>query len=76
MNDVTMTIDGVAVATEATFEVIDPATGTVNASAPDCTASQLDAAMDALDLHDGEPLPVARLQDGVGRDVDRDTLQP
>ena len=47
MNDVTMTIDGVAVATEATFEVIDPATGTVNASAPDCTASQLDAAMDA-----------------------------
>ena len=28
MNDVTMTIDGVAVATEATFDVTDPATGT------------------------------------------------
>ncbi len=54
MNDVTMTIDGVAVATEATFDVIDPATGTAHATAPDCTEAQLDAAMDAAAKAFGE----------------------
>lgn len=45
MTDVTMTIDGAAVPTEATFDVIDPATGKAASVAPDCTEAQLDAAM-------------------------------
>src|SRR3546814_3293854 len=40
-----MTIDGVASSTEATFDVINPATGAPEATAPDCTPQQLDAAM-------------------------------
>ena len=47
MSDVTMTIGGSSVATEATFDVINPATGHADATAPDCTESQLDAAMQA-----------------------------
>ncbi|HEY1118965.1 MAG TPA: aldehyde dehydrogenase family protein, partial [Acidimicrobiales bacterium] len=43
--EVTMTIDGVASSTEATFDVINPATGAPEATAPDCTPQQLDAAM-------------------------------
>jgi acyl-CoA reductase-like NAD-dependent aldehyde dehydrogenase len=45
MTDVTMTIDGQAIATEASFDVINPATGAAESTAPDCTAQQLDAAM-------------------------------
>ena len=47
MSDVTMTIDGAAVATEGTFDVVDPATGAAQSTAPDCTPGQLDAAMDS-----------------------------
>src|SRR3546814_20351348 len=43
--EVTMTIDGVASSTEATFDVINPATGAPEATAPDCTPQPLDAAM-------------------------------
>src|SRR3546814_4042041 len=44
---VTMTIDGVAATTEAAFDVVNPATGAPEATAPDCTPPQLDAAMDS-----------------------------
>jgi acyl-CoA reductase-like NAD-dependent aldehyde dehydrogenase len=42
---VPMTIDGQDVATTGSFDVIDPATGTAFAAAPECTPEQLDAAM-------------------------------
>lgn len=45
--DYAMTIDGKAVAGSATIEVFNPATGEAFASAPDCTAAELDAAVDA-----------------------------
>jgi acyl-CoA reductase-like NAD-dependent aldehyde dehydrogenase len=41
----TMTIDGKPAETVATFDVVNPATGEVEASAPECTPDQLDAAM-------------------------------
>jgi acyl-CoA reductase-like NAD-dependent aldehyde dehydrogenase len=41
----TMTIDGKPAETIATFDVVNPATGAVEAQAPDCTTDQLDAAM-------------------------------
>ncbi|MCU1394794.1 MAG: Betaine-aldehyde dehydrogenase [Ilumatobacteraceae bacterium] len=44
-----MTIDGRAVLTTATFSVINPATGAVFASAPECTAEQLDDAFQAAE---------------------------
>src|SRR3546814_11008124 len=44
---VTMTIDGVAATTEAAFDVVNPATGAPEATAPDCTPQQIDAAMDS-----------------------------
>lgn len=47
MTETTMTIDGREAPTEATFDVIDPATGAPHAAAPDCTAAQLDAAMES-----------------------------
>ncbi|HVC70837.1 MAG TPA: aldehyde dehydrogenase family protein [Acidimicrobiales bacterium] len=47
MADFTMTIGGEAVATEKTFGVINPATGEVFAQAPECSAAQLEAAMDS-----------------------------
>ena len=47
MTDYTMTIGGDAVATEASFGVVNPATGEVFAEAPSCTRSQLDAAFEA-----------------------------
>jgi acyl-CoA reductase-like NAD-dependent aldehyde dehydrogenase len=42
-----MTIGGDAVPTAATFDVVNPARGSVCATAPDCTPAQLDAAMDS-----------------------------
>ncbi len=42
-----MTINGTPAATEATFGVINPATGDVFDQAPECTRQQLDAAMQA-----------------------------
>ena len=42
-----MTINGAAAAAEATFGVINPATGDVFDQAPECTREQLDAAMQA-----------------------------
>ena len=47
MSDYVMTIAGEAAPTEATFGVVNPATGEVFAQAPECTAEQLDAAYDA-----------------------------
>jgi acyl-CoA reductase-like NAD-dependent aldehyde dehydrogenase len=47
MSDFTMTIDGKAVSTERSFGVINPATGTVFAQAPDCSRAQLDEAMES-----------------------------
>jgi acyl-CoA reductase-like NAD-dependent aldehyde dehydrogenase len=40
-----MTINGETVAAEQTFNVIDPTTGSVVASAPECSPAQLDSAM-------------------------------
>ena len=42
-----MTINGASAAAEATFGVINPATGDVFDEAPECTLEQLDAAMQA-----------------------------
>jgi len=42
-----MTIDGVAATSEGTFDVINPATGAVESTAPECTPQQLDAAMES-----------------------------
>lgn len=42
-----MTVDGLPVETESTFQVISPATGEVVGVAPDCTRDQLDRAMEA-----------------------------
>ena len=47
MPDLTMTIDGRCVSGFATFGVINPASGKVFASAPDCTREELDAAMES-----------------------------
>jgi acyl-CoA reductase-like NAD-dependent aldehyde dehydrogenase len=47
MSDFSMTIGGEAVATEKNFDVLNPATATVFAEAPECSRAQLDAAMDA-----------------------------
>lgn len=47
MPDTTMTIGGHRVSGTAHFDVINPATGAVFAQAPTCSATQLDAAMDA-----------------------------
>lgn len=41
----TMTIDGKSTESVSTFDVVNPATGAVEAQAPDCTPDQLDAAM-------------------------------
>jgi len=43
----TLTIDGKAVAGAGTFDVVNPATGEAFAQAPDCSAEQLDLAVDA-----------------------------
>jgi acyl-CoA reductase-like NAD-dependent aldehyde dehydrogenase len=40
-----MTIDGKAAETVSAFDVVNPATGTVEAQAPECTLDQLEAAM-------------------------------
>jgi acyl-CoA reductase-like NAD-dependent aldehyde dehydrogenase len=47
MSDLSMTIDGKAVAGESSFGVVNPATGAVFAQAPDCSKAQLGNAMDA-----------------------------
>jgi acyl-CoA reductase-like NAD-dependent aldehyde dehydrogenase len=47
VSDFTMTIDGNSIAGDTSFGVINPATGAVFAQAPECSRSQLDAAMDA-----------------------------
>lgn len=47
MSDFVMSIGGAPTAAEATFDVVNPATGEVFAKAPECTRSQLDAAFDA-----------------------------
>jgi acyl-CoA reductase-like NAD-dependent aldehyde dehydrogenase len=47
MSDFTMTVNGEAVPTAASFGVINPSTGQVFAEAPECTKEQLDAAFDS-----------------------------
>jgi len=47
MPDLTMTIDGRSVSGVAAFGVINPASGKIFASAPDCTHEELDAAMES-----------------------------
>ena len=47
MSALSMTIGGSEAATEATFGVVNPATGQVFEQAPRCTPEQLDAAMDS-----------------------------
>jgi acyl-CoA reductase-like NAD-dependent aldehyde dehydrogenase len=47
MSAFTMTLDGKALKGEATFPVINPATGAPFAEAPECTRAQLDEAMAA-----------------------------
>ena len=47
MRTFTMTVDGVAVSSPTTFDVIDPTDETVLASAPECTDEQLDHAVAA-----------------------------
>jgi acyl-CoA reductase-like NAD-dependent aldehyde dehydrogenase len=47
MADFSMTISGSAAPTEKTFEVVNPATSSVYAEAPDCTKEQLDAAFES-----------------------------
>jgi acyl-CoA reductase-like NAD-dependent aldehyde dehydrogenase len=47
MAEYSMTIGGEAAATEATFAVLDPATGEVFAEAPECSRVQLAAAMES-----------------------------
>jgi acyl-CoA reductase-like NAD-dependent aldehyde dehydrogenase len=49
-NDYRMTIDGEAVPAEATFDVVNPATGEVFAQAPAATAADLDRAVAAATL--------------------------
>jgi acyl-CoA reductase-like NAD-dependent aldehyde dehydrogenase len=60
-----MTIAGEAVPTEATFDVVNPATGSVLAAAPDCTEQQLDAAMDSA----AKAFRDWRADEGVRRDA-------
>jgi acyl-CoA reductase-like NAD-dependent aldehyde dehydrogenase len=47
MSDLTMTIGGDATPTEGTFDVINPAKGAAFAQAPECSATQLDAAFES-----------------------------
>ena len=47
LSDLSMTIAGAAVPGAETFGVINPATGSVFAEAPDCSREQLDAAFDS-----------------------------
>jgi len=47
VSDFTMTIAGEGVSAPSTFDVVNPATGTVYAQAPDCSKEQLDAAMES-----------------------------
>ncbi len=47
MSDVTMTIDGRAVAGQEHFGVVNPATGKVFAQARECSRDELDIAMEA-----------------------------
>ena len=49
MSEPTLTIDGRAAATQATFDVIDPATGRPFAKCPDATREQVDEAMAAAE---------------------------
>jgi acyl-CoA reductase-like NAD-dependent aldehyde dehydrogenase len=47
MSDFAMTIDGSSVEGDATFGVVDPATGEVFEQAPDCSRPQLDQALES-----------------------------
>ena len=47
MAELSMTIDGTAVPTAETFDVINPATGEAHAQAPECSKEQLDAAFES-----------------------------
>ena len=54
MSDFSITIDGSAVASTSAFDVVNPATGKVFATAPSCTRTQLDDAMSSAARAFGE----------------------
>ncbi|ATE64730.1 aldehyde dehydrogenase family protein [Rhizorhabdus dicambivorans] len=62
--DYAMTINGRAVSGAAEIEVINPATGEVFATAPDCTAEQLDEAVEAarVAFRSWRKVPIAERQ--------------
>ncbi|HUY63221.1 MAG TPA: aldehyde dehydrogenase family protein [Acidimicrobiales bacterium] len=68
MAELTMTIGGESPSTEGTFGVRNPATGEVFAEAPECTRSQLDAAMESAAKAYGD----WRLDEDVRRQALRD----
>jgi NAD-dependent aldehyde dehydrogenases len=67
-----MTIGGKAVAGTATIEVVNPATGEVFATAPDCSKEQLDEAVAAADkaFKSWRDTPIAERQVMVSRAAD------
>jgi acyl-CoA reductase-like NAD-dependent aldehyde dehydrogenase len=73
MSDYTMTIDGRAAGAPGGLPVVNPATGEVFASAPDCSSAELDAAVEAARrayLSWGKR-PIAERQDMVRRAGER-----
>lgn len=67
--DYTMTIDGHAASSDAMIDVINPATGTPFATAPDCSKAQLDAAVMAAEnaFKTWRYTPIAERQARVAR---------
>lgn len=63
-----MTIDGKPAETIETFDVVNPATGLVEAQAPECTPAQLDDAMASA----AQAFTTWKLDDGVRRQALRD----
>jgi len=71
-DDYAMTIDGRAVTGKATIDVVNPATGEVFASAPDCSKEQLDEAVAAAQkaFKGWRDTPIADRQAMVSRAAD------
>ena len=71
-SDYRMTIDGALVASSAIIEVVNPATGEPFATAPDCTAEQLDAAVTSarLAFKSWRNVPIGERQAMVRRAAD------
>jgi acyl-CoA reductase-like NAD-dependent aldehyde dehydrogenase len=65
MSEFTMTIGGAAVAGARTFDVLNPATNAVHASAPECSRDELEAAMSAA----GAAFPAWRADEAARREA-------